>query len=365
MVTKYVPDYIKTLTPYPPGKPIEELERELGITGSIKLASNENPLGPSPKALEAIGKRAGDLHRYPDGSSYYLKERLSRHLGVGMDHLIVGNGSNELIEFLIRLLVRVDDEVVMGDPSFIVYRLINQAVGGKNVIIPLKDWNFDLDRMKAAITKRTRLVFIDSPNNPVGTVVKQSDFARFMEGLPDHVLVVLDEAYRDFVTDKDAVDYWKWMKGPQPVMSLRTFSKAYGLAGLRIGYGIAVPEIISLLERVRQPFNTNSLSQAAATAALDDTGFLERTLSVTREGLSYLYGQFEEMGLSYVASQTNFVLVDVNQPANDVYQAMLREGVIVRSMASYGLKTHERITVGTMAENERLVRALRKVLKKG
>jgi len=365
MVTKHVPDYIKTLTPYPPGKPIEELERELGITGSIKLASNENPLGPSPKALAAIEKRAKDLHRYPDGSSYYFKERLAKHLGVGMDHLIVGNGSNEIIEFLIRLLVREGDEVVMGDPSFIVYRLINQAAGGKNVIIPLKGWDFDLDAMKAAVTPRTRLIFIDSPNNPVGTVVKKADFARFMKGLPEHVLVVLDEAYCEFVTDKDAVDFREWMKGPQPIISLRTFSKVYGLSGLRVGYGVAIPEIISMLERVRQPFNTNSLAQAAATAALDDEAFVKETLSVTREGLSYLYGQLEEMGLFYVPSQTNFILVDVQKPANEVYQALLREGVIVRSMASYGLKTHERITVGTMAENERLVKALRKVLNKG
>ncbi len=365
MIKKHVPDYIRTLTPYPPGKPIEELERELGITGSIKLASNENPLGPSPKAVAAIEKRLKHLHRYPDGSSFYLKERLSEHLGVGPDHLIIGNGSNEIIEFLIRLLVREGDEVVMGDPSFIVYRLINQAVGGKNVIIPLAGWDFDLDAMKAAITKRTRLIFLDSPNNPVGTVVSQSDFTRFMEGLPDHLLVVLDEAYREFVTDGQSVDFFSFMRSGHPVISLRTFSKVYGLSGLRVGYGIAVPEIISMLERVRQPFNANSLAQAGATAALDDVQFLSRTLSVTREGLTYLYGQFEEMGLAYVPSQTNFVLLDVGKPANEVYQAMLHEGVIVRSMVSYGLMTHERITVGTMAENERLIRALKKVLKKG
>jgi histidinol-phosphate aminotransferase len=365
MIHKHVPDYIKTLKPYPPGKPIEELERELGITGSIKLASNENPLGPSPKALAAIEKRAKDLHRYPDGSSYYLKERLSKHLGVGSDHLIIGNGSNEIIEFLIRLLVREDDEVVMGDPSFIVYRLINQAVGGKNVIIPLKEWNFDLDGMKAAITQRTRLVFIDTPNNPVGTIVTHSDFARFMEGLPDHLLVVLDEAYREFVTDDRSVDFFSFMRNDHPVISLRTFSKAYGLSGLRVGYGIAVPAVVSMLERMRQPFNINSLAQAAATAALDDEEFLQHTLSVTREGLAYLYGQLDDMGLSYVPSQTNFVLVDVGRPANEVFQAMLHEGVIVRSMASYGLMTHERVTVGTMPENERFIRALKKVLKKG
>jgi len=186
-----------------------------------------------------------------------------------------------------------------------------------------------------------------------------------MEGMPDHLLVVLDEAYREFVTDERSVDFFSFMRGDHPVISLRTFSKAYGLSGIRVGYGIAVPEIISMLERMRQPFNINSLAQAAATAALDDEEFLQHTLSVTREGLAYLYGQFEEMGLSYVPSQTNFILVDVGKPANEVFQAMLHEGVIVRSMASYGLATHERITVGTMPENERLIRALKKVLKKG
>jgi histidinol-phosphate aminotransferase len=365
MIEKIVPDHIKTLVPYPPGKPIEELERELGITGSIKLASNENPLGPSPKALAAIARRAADLHRYPDGSSYYLKERLSRHHGLPMDHFLVGNGSNEVIELIIRTLVRPGDEVVMGDPSFIVYRLINQAAGGKNVIIPLKGWDFDLDRMKGAITDRTRLIFIDSPNNPVGTVVKKKAFADFMAGLPNHLLVVLDEAYREFVTDSDAVDFADWMTGGVPTISLRTFSKAYGLSGLRVGYGIAVAGIISMLERVRQPFNINSLAQAAATAALDDTEFLKQTLSVTREGLSYLYGEFDAMGLPYVHSQTNFVLVDMKQPAGEVYQALLREGVIVRSMASYGLPTYQRVTVGTDQENKRFIKALKKVLKKG
>jgi histidinol-phosphate aminotransferase len=365
MIRKIVPDHIKTLVPYPPGKPIEELERELGITGSIKLASNENPLGPSPKALEAIAQKAADLHRYPDGSSYYLKERLSRHHNLPMDHFVVGNGSNEIIELIIRTLVRPDDEVVMGDPSFIVYSNNNQAAGGKNVIIPLKGWDFDLDRMKGAITDRTRLIFVDSPNNPVGTVVKKKAFADFMEGLPDHLMVVLDEAYREFVTDPDAVDFADWMAGTVPIISVRTFSKAYGLSGLRVGYGIAVPSIVSMLERVRQPFNINSLAQAAATAALDDTEFLEETLSITREGLSYLYGEFDAMDLPYVPSQTNFVLVDMKQPAGEVYQALLREGVIVRSMASYGLATHQRVTVGTDQENKRFIKALKKVLKKG
>ena len=240
----------------------------------------------------------------------------------------------------------------------------NQAAGGKNVIVPLKGWQFDLEKMKASITDRTRLVFIDNPNNPVGTNVKEKDFARFIEGVPEHVVVVLDEAYREFVTDPENADFFRYFNGRTPVISIRTFSKAYGLSGLRIGYGIARPEVISILERVRQPFNVNSLAQVAAVAALDDAEFLEKTLSVNREGFAYLYNQFDEMGLEAVPSHTNFILVDVGLPASEVYEKLLREGVIIRSMAPYGLKTHLRITSGLPEENQRCVKALKKVLGK-
>lgn len=362
MVERLVPEYIRDLIPYPPGKPIEELERELGITGSIKLASNENPLGSSPKAIEAIRDKLDTLNRYPDGSCFYLKKRLSEYHNLSEDHFIIGNGSNEIIEFLIRSFIRVGDEVIMGDPSFIVYRLINQAVGGKSVIVPLKEWHFDLDKMKAAITEKTKMIFIDNPNNPVGTNVKETDFARFMEGLPTDLVVVLDEAYKEFVKDEENADFSKYMYGDVPIVSLRTFSKAYGLSGLRVGYGVARPEIIAIKDRVRQPFNINSLAQAAATAALDDKDFLEKTLEVTREGFDYLYGEFAKKGLDAIPSHTNFILVDVKKPAQEVYEALLKKGVIVRSMVGYGLKTFIRVTAGLPDENERFVEALKRVL---
>jgi histidinol-phosphate aminotransferase len=362
MIEKLIPDYIKKLTPYPPGKPIEELEREYGITNSIKLASNENPLGPSPRAMEAVRKKIDSIHRYPDGSCFYLKQRLGEYHRLSTDHFIVGNGSNELIEFLIRALIRPGDEVVMGDPSFIIYRLINQAAGGVNVIVPLKDWEFDLDEMKARITKKTKLVFIDNPNNPVGINVKESDFARFMDGIGEDVVIVLDEAYKEFMNDEGSADFSKYMNGKTPIISLRTFSKTYGLSGLRVGYGVARPEIISVLEKVRQPFNVNSLAQAAAEAALEDEEFLKRTLEVTKEGFDYLYGEFSKMGLFAIESHTNFILVDVKKPAGEVFEKLLHEGVIARSMAGYGLKTHIRVTAGLPEENRRFISALKKVI---
>lgn len=362
MIEKLVPKYIQTLTPYPPGKPIEELEREYGITDSIKLASNENPLGPSPRAVEAIREAAENIHRYPDGSYFYLKKRLGELHGLSPDHFIIGNGSNEVIEFLIRALVGVGEEVVMGDPSFIVYRLVTQAVGGKNVIVPLKDWKFDLDAMKKAVTDRTKLIFIDNPNNPVGTTITDKDFGRFMADLPDTLVVVLDEAYKEFVVGEGHVDFSRYMTGPVPIVSTRTFSKLYGLSGLRIGYGVARPEIIGLIQRIRSPFNVNHIAQAAATAALDDTEFIERTLAVNKEGMDYLYGEFERMGLFAVESHTNFILLDTKKQAADVYEGMLRKGVIVRSMKGYGLPTFIRVTVGTPEENRRFVAALDAVL---
>ncbi|MBN1883166.1 MAG: histidinol-phosphate transaminase [Deltaproteobacteria bacterium] len=362
MIKKLVPDYIQTLTPYPPGKPIEELEREYGITDSIKLASNENPLGPSPRAMEAIREAVKDIHRYPDGSYFYLKKRLGELHGLTPDHFIIGNGSNEIIEFLIRTLVSVGDEVIVGDPSFIVYRLVNQAVGGKNVIIPLKDWKFDLDAMKRAVTDRTKLIFIDNPNNPVGTAVTDEEFSRFISDLPDTLVVVLDEAYKEFTVGEGHVDFSRYMMGPVPIVSTRTFSKLYGLSGLRVGYGVARPDIISMIHRIRSPFNVNHIAQAAAVAALDDNEFIERTLAVNKEGMDYLYGEFERMGLFAVESHTNFILLDTKKQAADVYEAMLNKGVIVRSMKGYGLPTFIRVTVGTPEENRRFIAALDAVL---
>lgn len=360
-VKPQIPDYIATLTAYSPGKPIEEVEREYGIKGSIKLASNENPLGPSPKALEAIKRHISNIHRYPDGSCHYLKERLASLLGVVPGKIIIGNGSNEIIELIVRAFLRPGDEAVMAHPAFIVYQMIVQAAGGKNVILPLKDFTHDMEAMDRSITERTRLVFITNPNNPTGTIVKRRDFERFLSKVPANVIVVMDEAYFEYVSDPaypNGMDYIT----DRLVISLRTFSKIYGLAGIRVGYGIASEEIVSCLEKVRQPFNVNSLAQIAALAALDDQGHVEESLRINSEGLAYIYGELDGMGLSYVPTQANFLLIDLKREGNKVYQDLLREGLIVRPMGAYDLKNHLRVTIGLPDENRRFIEALKKVL---
>jgi histidinol-phosphate aminotransferase len=353
-----LPEWIRTLTPYPPGKPIEELERELGIVDSIKLASNENPLGPSPKALAAIGAALADLHRYPDGSAFYLKTRLARHLGVPPEALIVGNGSNEIIELVVRTFLRPGDEAVMADQAFVIYRLVVQAAGGTSRVIPLRDFTHDLEAMGAALGPRTRLVFLSNPNNPTGTIFRRAAWESFLAEVQPGTIVVADEAYAEYVEDPaypDTID--SRGDGTVAVLTLRTFSKLYGLAGLRIGYGVADPALIDALERIRQPFNVNSLALVAATAALDDGEHVRRTLAANREGMAFLVAAFRRLGLEHVPSAANFVLVRVG-PAARIYQALLRRGVIVRPMEVYGFPEHVRVTVGTAAENERFVAAL-------
>lgn len=359
-----VPDYIASLVPYPPGKPLEELEREYGITRSIKLASNENPLGPSPKAAAAVREAIDKLHRYPDGSGYYLRERLSRKFEVPFDGIVLGNGSNEIIELLIGTFLLPGDEVVLPAPSFLVYKLAVQARGGKAIPIPLNNFAIDLEAMARAVTPRTKVIFINNPNNPTGTVIKRGAFEAFLKDIPPEVIVVLDEAYREFVRDADTPLGFNYVgRTAAPVVVLRTFSKLYGLAGLRIGYGVMDPKIADYLNRVRQPFNTGSLSQIGALAALDDEEFVERTLQTTWSGLSYLYGEIERMGLDYLPTQTNFFLIEMQMDAKQVFEAMLRKGVIIRAMNSYGLNSHIRINVGLPEENERFITALDETLK--
>lgn len=357
------PEHIAAITPYPPGKPIEELEREYGISGSIKLASNENPLGPSPKALAAIQAEMGKLNRYPDGSGFYLRKRLSEKFGLPFDGILLGNGSNEIIELVIRAFLTPGDEVVMPAPSFLLYKLVVLWMGGKPVPIPLDNLDIDLRAMAGAVTPRTKIIFLTNPNNPTGTVFGKDDFETFRASIPPETIIVLDEAYIEFNRDPrtpSGADY-VGTEGA-PVIVLKTFSKAYGLAGLRIGYGVMDPEIAAFLNRVRQPFNTGLLSQAAALAALDDEDFLARTLEVTWSGMEYLYGELEKMGLNYVPSQANFFLIEMPCEAKRVFEAMLRQGVIVRSMASYGMDRFIRINAGLREENERFVRTLQRVL---
>jgi len=357
-----VPDYIATLKPYPPGKPLDELEREYGIKDSIKLASNENPLGTSPRALEAIRKHLIDLRRYPDGSGYYLKRRLSQRLGVEETSIVLGNGSNEIIDLIVRSFVQPKEEVLMSEPTFLVYPLMTQAVGARAVKVPQKSFAHDLRAMAEAVTKRTRVVFLDNPNNPSGTVISRNDFEAFKGRIPQDVIIVLDEAYMEFADPEQTMTGMEYLNGPPPVISLRTFSKAYGLAGLRVGYGVMPPEVAGYLNRVRQPFNVNSLAQVAALAALDDEEFLLETQKIVREGLAFLYDELHKLKLRTHATQANFFLIDVGHDGRKVYEAMLRRGVIVRAMNSYGLDSYIRISVGRPEENQRFVAALKEVL---
>ncbi len=359
-----VPDWIRALDPYPPGKPIEELEREYGVFNSIKVASNENPLGPSPKALAAITAALPQLHRYPDGNCYYLKRALANKLGVSPEALLFGNGSNELIELAVRTFMQRGDEAVMADQAFVIYKLAVQAIGGHSKIIPLRNYTHDLEAIAEAITPATRLVFLANPNNPTGTIFLRRDWEEFLRSVPPHVIIVMDEAYFEFVEDPEYPDSLAAQDGNRLLLTLRTFSKIYGLAGLRIGVGIGNPLLMDYMNRVRAPFNVTSLAQVGALAALDDTEHVERTRRCNREGLAYLRAAFERLGLECVPSWANFLLVRVGNGVR-VYEALLREGVIVRPMGVYGFAEHVRITVGTAEENERCVKAVEKVGRAG
>jgi histidinol-phosphate aminotransferase len=357
-----IPDYIKAIAPYVPGKPIEELEREYGITDSIKLASNENPLGPSPKAMAAIGPASVNLHRYPNGASYELTQRLSRHLDVAPEQIVLGNGSDDLLGMLTRVFLQPGDEVLVPDPSFLMYAIVAQSAGAVPVKVPLNEGAIDLEKMSAGIGPLTRMVFICNPNNPSGSAVLGKALEAFLGGVPAHVVVVVDEAYFEFVRDKQCISGITHLESYPNVVTLRTFSKAYGLAGLRIGYGVMSASLAGLLHRVRMPFNVNTLAQVAAAAALDDTDFLDKTLSTVHEGLDYLYAELTQRGMRYFPTQANFFLLDVIRPADDVFQALLRHGVIVRSMRTYGYPTYIRVSVGLPEENRRFLKALDKVL---
>jgi histidinol-phosphate aminotransferase len=353
---------VEDLTPYPPGKPIEELERELGISGSIKLASNENPLGPSPLAVRAIMDKINTLHRYPDGSGYYLKNKLSEKYGVSPSHIILGNGSNELIELIIRTFLSPGEHVIQAFPTFLVYEKMVKAAGGQITSVPLSDFRVDLREISHAITPKTKIIFINNPNNPTGSLLLKEEMLPFLHEIPDDIIVALDEAYIEFVSDERTAYGLDLMTEHPLLVVLRTFSKLYGLAGLRIGYGFAAEDIVDYMNRVRQPFNANTLAQAAATAALEDAQFVSRTLQVVREGLGYLYQCLDEMGLEYIPSHTNFFLIKVPKGGERIYELMLRQGVIIRSMDSYGLPDYIRVNAGLQEENERFIRTLRKLL---
>lgn len=358
---KVSPD-ISGIVPYPPGKPMEELERELGIRGAIKLASNENPLGPSRKALRAIRAGLTKIQRYPDGAGYYLREALAERWKVSPAQVLIGNGSNEIIELLIRTFILPGDEAIMARPSFSVYRLIVAAGHGKPVEVPLRDGKHDLPAMAKAVTPKTKLVFICNPNNPTGTIVGKREVERFLSHIPKRILVVFDDAYAEYATAPDYPQSVSLLREGAGLIMLRTFSKIYGLAGLRIGYGVGQPEVIDYMNRVRQPFNTNLPAQMGALAALSDEAHVTRSLEVNREGKAFLYRQFDAMGLSYFPSETNFIYFDLNGKdpgiGKKIFTALLHKGVIIRHLEGI----HLRVTVGLARENRRFIRSLKEVL---
>ncbi len=356
------PDYILAIKPYSPGKPLEELEREYGISDSIKLASNENPLGPSPLAVKAIKDAIGKLNRYPDGSGHDLVRNIAEKLGVSTGNIVLGNGSDEIIGMLTRALLRPGDEAIMPYPSFLMYNIMVCCAGATPVQVPLKSLSVDLDGIRDRISSRTRMIFICNPNNPTGTVISKKDFKDFLQSIPNEVLLVVDEAYIEFVRDKNGAISIDYLDSGVALVTLRTFSKAYGLAGLRIGYGIMPQEIASLLNRVRQPFNANSLAQVGASAALEDKAFLEKTVSLINEGLDFLYESLDRMNIKYFPTQANFFLIDIGKDADEVFEKMLKQGVIVRSMTSYGYPNYIRINVGLHEENVRFLNALEKII---
>jgi histidinol-phosphate aminotransferase len=360
-IRKVVRQNILNVTPYIAGKPIEETKRQLGLKEVIKLASNENPLGPSPRALAAIRACLSGINRYPDSSGFYLKRKLAKTLQLEPSCLALGNGSDELISTIIQTFVEDDESILTADTTFLEYEIIAKVHNRTVVTVPLRYFKYDLEAMKKKIDAKTKVVFIANPNNPTGTYVTKYELEDFLMSLPGHVVLVLDEAYDAFIDVNDFPKTTGYLNN-RNIMILKTFSKAYGLAGVRIGYCIADPDLISFMERSRQPFNVNMLAQAAAGAALDDKKFLSKSRQVVLEGKRYLYDALKKMGIAYVPSVSNFILIDVGKDGLGVFKDMLKHGVIVRDMKQYGLKNFIRVTIGTKRENERFVAILKKVL---
>jgi len=352
---------ISSLQPYHPGKPIEELERELGIRNIIKLASNENPAGTSPRVLEALA-RIKDYARYPDGNGFILKQALARYHGVQPDQITLGNGSNDILELVARAFVSNRHQIIFSQHSFAVYPLVAQVIGAEAVVTPARNWGYDLDAVVAAVTDRTRLIFIANPNNPTGTWFGRAEFERLLSRLPDHVILVMDEAYYEYAAEAGVPNAVEWVAEHPNLVVARTFSKVYGLAGLRVGYAVSHRDAADLMNRVRQPFNVNSAALLAAETALQDSEHLQQCLELNRTGMQQLIAGFDRMGIGYIPSLTNFICIDLEQPALPVYQKLLREGVIVRPVDNYGMPDHLRITVGLPEENELFLAALARVL---
>ena len=357
-------DIINEIFPYKPGKPVGEVQRELGLEKVIKLASNENNLGPSPKAIAAMREALAGVHEYPEGSGYYLVHAIAEKFDLAFDQIVLGNGGNDLIELVVKTFAGPGHNVVSGHPSFIMYKIGTLIMGAEFRGIPLKDYRFDLPAMADAVDEQTRVVFIANPNNPTGTIVTRAEVDDFLGRVPDHVLVVLDEAYFDFVTAEDYPDALDYVRAGRPVMAMRSFSKNYGLAGLRLGWGVADAELAGAMHRIRQPFNANRLAQVAGVAALEDDEHLARSCELVAAGREQLYRGLDELGVKYVPSEANFVLLDLEREAAPVFEGLLKLGVVVRPMAGWGLPNALRVSVGRPEENDAFLRALATALGK-
>lgn len=363
-IQQQVPPHILEIAPYQAGKPLEELQQELGIDEFILLGANENPLGPPPKAVEAMQQAVLHANRYPDSDSFALKHALAQKYGVSGSQLLIGNGSDEVINLLMHTLLTPDDEIVLSQYSFIVYKLVAQAIGVKQVVVPAKtDYAHDLAAMARAITDKTKLVILDNPNNPTGTIVNQETFDAFMQRVPPHVVVITDEAYDDYVEAEDFPQTLPYLQQDRWIVIMKTFSKIYGLAGLRVGYALAPEALVDAANRIRAPYNVNAIAQAAAAAALSDTDHVRKSRKVNEEGKQYLYKAFTEMGVVYIPTQGNFILIDCQRDAGVIAQNMLQSGVIARPVKGYGLPHHLRISIGAQDQNERLITALRQALR--
>ncbi len=350
------------LKPYIPGKPVEEVQREMGLTDIIKMASNENPLGSSPLAEAAVRESLGMLHVYPDANCYYLRQKMAAKLGLDGKSIIIGNGSDEILRLIAETFIHPGDEVIFAHPTFIEYEFTAQVMGATCVEVPLKNHRHDLPAMLDAVNERTRIIYICNPNNPTGTIVTRNEMSLFLDSLPDKVFVVMDEAYGEYNESADYPNSLEYLQDGRNIIILRTFSKIYGLAALRVGYAITDPELAGLIERVREPFNVNLLAQNAAAAALDDLQHVADSRANNNAGKAYLCRELGEMGLKWVPSEANFLLVDTGRNCRLVFESLLKLGIIVRSGDAYGYPTHIRVTVGLPEHNERFIRALKSVL---
>ncbi len=356
------PSYIRAIAPYQPGKPISELERELGITGIVKLASNENPLGCSPLATAAMHEAIKTIALYPDGNGFELRDALSKRFGVDHARILIGNGSNDMLELAARAFLTVGDKAVYSQHAFAVYPLAVQEVGAVGVCVPARNFGHDLEAMlKAAIEHRARLVFISNPNNPTGTLLGEAELHAFLSALPREILVILDEAYNEYMPPELRSDSVRWLDEFPNLILSRTFSKAYGLAGLRVGYAFAHAEVADMMHRVRQPFNVNSVAQAAAVAALQDATFVQQTYEMNRRGMAQITAGLSRFGLEYIPSYGNFVAFRIGDGMK-MYRRLLELGVIVRPVANYEMAEYLRVSIGTERENERFLAALQQAI---